>query len=199
MTIKTLKDVTDTAYDNAHEVLDQLILDLSVTGEDIEQELRDKVESNGYSEPEVIYYHEAWDIVGGSSFNTIDIDTPDFSQCETALDCVMLEAQMIVSAAYSEYEGDGIAELAGELAEFIDEALEMGAPDELDIKISSSCLFGWMPHNRETESGACIYDDKPGFYNPEKVEGELYAIEKKVGSYHVSVCWNPEDYEECAA
>ena len=69
----------------------------------------DLLDDNHYFAPEVIYYADGWEVVAGSSFNDYSAGSSfkdysagnnDFSGCETALDCVMLEANALVNDAY---------------------------------------------------------------------------------------------------
>lgn len=83
------------------------------------------LDENDYYAPEVIYYADSWEIVAGSSFNEYEpMETLDFSSCENALDCIMLEARMIIdSVYYTEREA-----IAKEVLEGLQEML----PDESD-------------------------------------------------------------------
>ena len=60
----------------------------------------DLLDDNHYFAPEVIYYADGWEVVAGSSFNDYTAECLDFSTCENSLDCVMLEANALVNAAY---------------------------------------------------------------------------------------------------
>lgn len=62
-------------------------------------DLLDYMQGNHYMR-EVIYYHEAWDVVASNQFNGYDAEYLDFSACEGALECVMQEANGIIFAAY---------------------------------------------------------------------------------------------------
>lgn len=85
----------------------------------------DLLDDNSYYAPEVIYYADAWEIVAGSSFNEYEpMDTLDFSSCDNALECIMLEARMIVDSVYY-VERESIA---SEVLEGLQEML----PDESD-------------------------------------------------------------------
>lgn len=83
------------------------------------------LDENSYYAPEVIYYADGWEIVAGSSFNEYEpMEKLDFSGCDNALDCIMIEARMILdSVYYSERES-----IAQEVLEGLQEAL----PDESD-------------------------------------------------------------------
>lgn len=60
----------------------------------------DLLDENSYFAPEVIYYADAWEIVAGSSFNDYSAGYNDFSECDNALDCLMIEANALVNDAY---------------------------------------------------------------------------------------------------
>ena len=82
------------------------------------------LDENSYYAPEVIYYVDAWEIVAGSSFNEYEAEYLDFSGCDNALDCIMLEARMIMESVYYN-ERELIAQ---EVLEGLQEML----PDESD-------------------------------------------------------------------
>ena len=95
----TLNSVLDSIRSDVQDVLrnvsDHDLRDM--TAEDVCNLLDD----NHYYAPEVIYYADGWEIVAGSSFNEYDpIDSLDFSGCDNALDCIMLEARMIMESVY---------------------------------------------------------------------------------------------------
>lgn len=62
-------------------------------------DLLDYMQENQYMR-EVIYYHEAWDVVASNQFNDYDAECLDFSSCQSALECVMQEANSIIYSAY---------------------------------------------------------------------------------------------------
>ena len=75
---------------------------------------------------EVIYYHEAWDVVASSQFNGYDAEYLDFSACKGALECVMQEANGIIYSAYY-----AIAyELASDMLNDAHEAYEANMSDD---------------------------------------------------------------------
>ena len=99
MTNFTLKSVLDSIRSDVEDVLrnvaDHDLRDM--TAEDV----CNLLDENSYYAPEVIYYADGWEIVASSSFNEYEpIDSLDFSGCETALDCIMLEARMIMESVY---------------------------------------------------------------------------------------------------
>lgn len=191
--IETLEDVKQSVSNNINDILCQLSVDCSNDVEMICNEIQTKLDDNGMHAPDVVYYAEAWGIVAGSAFNDFDPDI-DFSACKSSLDCVMLEANEIINEAYYEVAGECIQEAAESIYEVIETVLEIGGDESIDLNITSGSCHGWAVHNRETESGIAIYDDEPGHYNAEKLEGELYAVEGSVNGSYVSACWNPDDY-----
>lgn len=83
------------------------------------------LDENSYYAPEVIYYADGWEIVAGSSFNDYEpMEKLDFSGCDNALECIMLEARMIIDSVYYN-EREAIAQ---EVLEGLQEML----PDESD-------------------------------------------------------------------
>ena len=99
MTNFTLNSVLDSIRSDVEDVLRNVSEnDLrDMTAEDV----CNLLDENSYYVPEVIYYADGWEIVAGSSFNDYEpIDSLDFSGCENALDCIMLEARMIMESVY---------------------------------------------------------------------------------------------------
>ena len=86
----------------------------------------DLLDENRYYAPEVIYYADGWEIVAGSSFNDYEAEYLDFSNCESALDCAMYEARMIIDAVYYAERGN----IAQEVLEGLQEALPIESDDE---------------------------------------------------------------------
>ena len=68
----------------------------NMTAEDV----CDLLDENSYYAPEVIYYADAWEIVTGNQFNKYSSDFLDFSECESSLDCIMLEANNLINDVY---------------------------------------------------------------------------------------------------
>lgn len=123
MTTFTLNSVLESIRSDVQDVLrnvsDNDLRDM--TADDV----CDLLDDNSYYAPEVIYYADAWEIVAGSSFNEYEpMDTLDFSSCDNALECIMLEARMIVDSVYY-VERESIA---SEVLEGLQEML----PDESD-------------------------------------------------------------------
>ncbi|MEG0407430.1 MAG: hypothetical protein RR623_01030 [Bacilli bacterium] len=93
----------NTALDSIKSDIQDILRDLSKDGlnELTPSDVCDLLDENSCFAPEVIYYADGLEIVAGSSFNEYEpMDTLDFSGCENALDCIMLEARMILDAVY---------------------------------------------------------------------------------------------------
>lgn len=125
MTNFTLNSVLDSIRSDVKDVLRNVSDDdlRYMTAEDV----CNLLDENSYYAPEVIYYADGWEIVAGSSFNDYDpAETLDFSGCETALDCIMLEARMLMeSVYYNERE-----KIAQEVLEGLQEDLSNESEDE---------------------------------------------------------------------
>lgn len=123
MTTFTLNSVLESIRSDVQDVLS------NVADHDLRDMTADDVcnllDENSYYAPEVIYYADGWEIVAGSSFNEYEpMDALDFSSCDNALECIMLEARMIIdSVYYSERES---------IAQDVLEGLQEMLPDESD-------------------------------------------------------------------
>lgn len=121
----TLNSVLDSIRSDVEDVL------RNVSDNDIRnmtaEDVCDLLDENNYYAPEVICYADGWEIVAGSGFNDYEpMDTSDFSNCESALDCVMYEARMIIDAVYCAERGN----IAQEVLEGLQEALPIESDDE---------------------------------------------------------------------
>ena len=94
----TLNTVLDSIKSDVQDVLSRLSQD--EINELTPSDVCDLLDENGYFAPEVIYYADAWEVVAGSSFNKYTADFLDFSECESSLDCLMQEANSLVTDAY---------------------------------------------------------------------------------------------------
>lgn len=82
------------------------------------------LDENNYYAPEVIDYADGWEIVAGNQFNKYSAGFLDFSECESSLDCIMLEANNLINDVYyTERE-----KISQEVLEGLQEML----PDESD-------------------------------------------------------------------
>lgn len=113
MSTFTLNTVLESIKSDIQDVLRNLSQD--ELNELTPSDVCDLLDENSYYAPEVIYYADGWEIVAGSLFNEYEpIDTLDFSNCDNALDCIMLEARTIIdSVYYSEREAIAAEVLEG--------------------------------------------------------------------------------------
>lgn len=94
----------------------------NMTAEDV----CDLLDENSYYAPEVIYYADGWEIVAGNQFNEYSAGVLDFSECESSLDCIMLEANNLINDVYyTERE-----KIAQEVLEGLQESLPPESDDE---------------------------------------------------------------------
>lgn len=126
---------------------------------DVEGELLDSIESNGYCQPsEIGTTAEAWDLVWSEMARNLSYEKPDFSLCSSVFECVELEGQEILYAAYYE----ATQELAKNIAQAIDELFseDFNGKSVTEIFIGKSGL-GYIPHDYEidiADSSVCVWD-----------------------------------------
>lgn len=190
-----VKAIGEQAAIDTMEEQDSIELCVWDSQQDIKNKLSDLVEDSSrrwecYS---VDYVHEAWDIVNDSELNPDD-DCLDFSGCQDARDCVLLEARASVQGAIDEGWDSQLDDYAEALCDLVDTVRErMGyTGSHITINIGRGSQFGWAVHNYETEY-CCVWDDEPNEYHAAKLEGELYAIETTVDGTCFYVCWNPDN------
>ena len=102
-----------------------------------EQALLEHIEANGYCQPHGIgTTAEAYDIVWSDLARNTDYEMPDFSYCNSSLECIEAEGQAILNGAYNEV----INEIAKEIANAIDEcfAYDFGNLELVEIYIGNS-------------------------------------------------------------
>lgn len=120
----TLNTVLDSIKSDVQDVL------RNVSDNDLRDMTADDVcnllDDNSYFAPEVIYYADGWEIVAGSSFNDYSAGYNDFSNCESSLDCIMMEANALVNDAYYSERG----EIAQDVLEGLQEMLSPENDDE---------------------------------------------------------------------
>ena len=117
--------------------------------QDNEQELLDHIEANGYCQPsEIGTTAEAYDLVWGDLARNVDYEMPDFSYCNSSLECVEAEGQAILNGAYYE----ATQEIAKDIASAIDECFnyDFGNLELLEMFIGKSGL-GHIAHDYETD------------------------------------------------
>ena len=163
---------------NALQDLDDVINELR----NIDQPYNEGVQTN----------FEAWEIVAGECNVMCEgSDSLDFSECATSFECLVKEANLYHDHHVRNGFDSAVEDLAEQIHHAIETACELGY--EGDLKITHGSVFGWAIHNRETIEGCAIYDDEEGHCYPNKLEGELYAVEHCIGGQlYMSACWNPE-------
>lgn len=125
---------------------------------DVEGELLDSIESNGYCQPsEIGTTAEAWDLVWSEMARNLSYEKPDFSSCNSAFECIELEGQEVLNAAYYE----ATQELAKNIAQAIDECFnhDFGNLELSEMYIGKSGL-GYIAHDYETDiadSSLCVW------------------------------------------
>lgn len=126
--------------------------------DDVAEMLRDELDSNHFDAPEVIYYHDGWAVVTGGDFNSYECADLDFSDCKSATDCVMQEANGLVYQAY----GELLSTALEEVAEAVQEVLDMQLTDARtgkryyisEVEQVSGCALGYLPHDIEEDLSA---------------------------------------------
>ena len=119
--------------------------------QDNEQVLLDCIESNGYCQPsEIGSTAEAYDLLWSDLSRKTDYETPDFSSCSSAFECIELEGQAILDAVYYEAK----CEIVKEIASVIDEVFSEDFGDyELNEMFIGKAGLGHIPHDYETDVG----------------------------------------------
>lgn len=170
VTVNTIKDSVsnDVASVLNNLTKHDLIIESSMDKDDIAQAIRDALESSDicYS---VDYYHEAWEIVVGGSFN-------DYA--------VMQEANDIARQVVDNVLHEEIEEIAERLAEVCETACNLGYVDVMTI--SNGDNYGWNSHNYETNDGTCVHLNLEG-------EKGLTAVVGNLGDLYLSTCFTKED------
>lgn len=124
--------------------------------EDLESTLRERTEPFYIrSELDVIYAHEAWEVVGSPEF---DCENLDFSGCKTALDCLVLEAQEKISNALTAGFNEALEDTAKTIKNLFNLAQRETTEEVNTISITNGDVYGWFPHSLETKEGVCIYE-----------------------------------------
>ena len=115
----------------------------------VERELLESIESNGYCQPsEIGTTAEAYDIVWSDLARNTDYEMPDFSLCRSSLECVEAEGQAVLNGAYYE----ATQEIAKDIASAIDECFgyDFGNLELTEMYIGKSGL-GHIAHDYETD------------------------------------------------
>ena len=117
--------------------------------QDNRQELLDHIENNGYCQPsEIGTTAEAYDIVWSDLARNTDYEMPDFSLCQSSLECIEAEGQAILNAAYY----DATQEIAKNIVTAIDECFnyDFGNLELAEMYVGKSGLEH-IAHDYETD------------------------------------------------
>lgn len=128
--MKTLNQLREEIKSNVADVINYASLSQVEINELDVDAVCELLENNEYYH-EVIYCADAWEIVAGSSFDNYVAEGLDFSSCTSALDCVMQEANSILSSAYYGEREDIIQD-------YLDGIQTEDAVDESNIVIKQS-------------------------------------------------------------
>lgn len=126
---------------------------------DVESELLDSIESNGYCQPsEIGTTAEAWDLVWSEMARKLSYEKPDFSGCSSAFECVELEGQVVLNAAYYEATQEIVKNLVQAIDEFFSK--DFNGKTLTEVFIGRSGL-GHISHDYETDiadSSVCVWN-----------------------------------------
>lgn len=117
--------------------------------QDNEQELLDHIEANGYCQPsEIGTTAEAYNLVWSDLARNVDYEMPDFSDCNSSLECIEAEGQAILTCAYYEATQD----IVKDIANAIDECFNYGFGNlELSEMYIGKSGLGHIAHDYETD------------------------------------------------
>lgn len=117
--------------------------------QDKKQELLDHIESNGYCQPsEIGTTAEAYDIVWSDLARNTGYEMPDFSSCNSSLECIEAEGQAILNGAYYE----ATQEIAKDISSAIDECFDYDFSNlELTEMYIGKSGLGHIAHDYETD------------------------------------------------
>ena len=152
---------------------------------------------HSYAESSLItYVHEAFNVLDCPDFrnhpSVADMKV-DFSDETCSFDCVRKEARAWVDAVWYELMAEAIKKIAVEISDVCTVACDFGYEGKIRITLDS--LYGWAVCNYQTSGDVCVYSDErfAGAYNPELLEGELWAVEGSYGNLWFSACWHPNN------
>ena len=117
--------------------------------QDNEYVLFEHIEANSYCQPsEIGTTAEAYDIVWSDLARNVDYEMPDFSLCNSSLECIEAEGQAILNGAYYE----ATQEITKDIASAIDECFgyDFGDLELVEMYIGGSGL-GHISHDYETD------------------------------------------------
>lgn len=125
---------------------------------DVESELLESIESNGYCQPsEIGSTYEAWELLWSDLSRQVSYEKPDFNNCDSSFQCLGLEAQELLNAAYYE----ATQEICKDIANAVDECFnyDFGKLELVEMYIGKSGL-GHISHDYETDivdSSLCVW------------------------------------------
>lgn len=123
----------------------------------VESELLDAIESNGYCQPsEIGTTAEAWDIIWSEMARNLSYEKPDFSSCDSAFECLEREGQAVLDAAYYEATQEIVKSVAQAINELFSE--DFNGKTLTEIFIGKSGL-GHIAHDYEldiADSSVCV-------------------------------------------
>ncbi len=196
------------AYFNAEEVAQNIISeaasnlttselmdgDLSSNCDDIWQDIYQTADNY------CTYYGQCLDYISQlESEYSLEIEESDITfQPHEWADAARHYAIQLVTCALSAAVSTAIEEINDRIQEFKDKVEDF--QDRFDIgadqaTISSSCTYGWQPHNYETEEGVMVWSDEKvaGSYYPQLLEGELFAISHEIAPLlFVNLAFDPK-------
>lgn len=113
--------------------------------------LLDHIESNGYCQPsEIGSTAEAYDIVWSDLVLSTDYEMPDFSLCNSSLECIEMEGQAVLNAAYDEATQEIVKEIASVIDEVFSEDFGEYVLNEMQI---GKAGLGHIAHDYEKDVG----------------------------------------------
>ena len=145
-TLNTVRDSIKSAVASEIMQLTKISFDCH---QDNKQELLDHIESNGYCQPsEIGTTAEAYGIVWSDLARNTDYEMPDFSSCNSSLECVEAEGQAILNGAYYE----ATQETAKDIANAIDECFNYDFDNlELTEMYIGKSGLGHIAHDYEID------------------------------------------------
>lgn len=126
--------------------------------QDNEQHLLSVIEDNGYCQAcEIGSTYEAWNLLWSDLSREVSFDKPDFSSCTSSFQCLEMEAQELLNAAYYEATQD----IVKNIADAIDECFnhDFGSLELTEMFIGKSGL-GHISHDYETDiahTSLCVW------------------------------------------
>lgn len=160
--------------------------------------LRDAVSDMAHdcAESAVIYTHWAHEIINDyENHPAADCDSVDDmgstfkpSEYREAMRAYAYGIARSVIEAEASETLDAIEEAADEMRE---ELTKLGQhPNDSDIRVTADCVHGWASHDRETDTGACLWVSR-------QLDG-CNAVAVKAGPVWLTYTWEPEMAEASA-